>query len=333
MIRIFVFVILIFFGISVNAQDPQFSQFYAAPLYLGPSFSGNTQNVRLTTNFRDQWPKLPGEFVTYAVSIDKYFEDFKSGLGAYIMHDRAGGGKYNYSTFAMQYAYNARITRELFFKPGLEVSYNQRNIDFYEIVFSDQINRTFDNGPVPSSIEAPPLERFHQFDFSTSILVYSLDYWGGASVNHLLSLHKSVTDNDYYTPLKVSFYGGAKFDLNNSGLRSRISEENLFFSFYFKRQSQLNQLDIGAYYQKKPFIIGLWYRGMPLFKETISQDAIAILLGFTYDDITFGYSYDFTISRLISVTGGSHEISIIYNIPQSQFKKKKKHVETPCPAF
>lgn len=333
MIKYIAVIFLFFLSFYSRGQDPQFSQFYAAPLYLGPSFAGNTSGVRLTTNFRDQWPRLPGEFVTYAAGVDKYFDDFKSGLGAYIMHDRAGGGLYNFSTFAAQYTFNAKITRELFFKPGLEVSYNQRYIDFYGITFTDQMNRTFDGASTPSSIEAPPKERFNQFDFSTSFLVYTIDYWIGSTVSHLLSLHKSVSDNDYYTPLKLSFYGGAKFDLNNTGLRSRMSQENLFFSFYFRRQSQLNQLDIGAYYQKKPFLIGLWYRGLPLFKKTRTNDAIAVLLGYSYKDLTFGYSYDFTISRLISVTGGSHEISLSYIIDMSSNYRKKRHVETPCPIF
>jgi type IX secretion system PorP/SprF family membrane protein len=244
MIKYFITLCLILFFLFGKGQDPQFSQFYAAPLYLGPSFAGNADGIRLTTNFRDQWPRLPGEFVTYAAGVDTYFEDFRSGLGAYIMHDRAGGGLYNYSTFAAQYAFNAKITKELFFKPGLEVSYNQRYIDFYSIQFTDQMNRTFDGASVPNSIEAPPTERFNQFDFSTSFMVYSIDYWVGASVNHLLSLHKSVSNSEFYAPLKVSFYGGYKLDLNNSGLRSRRSQENLFFSFYFKtnenRKTKIN---------------------------------------------------------------------------------------------
>lgn len=329
------YIILSFLAFSANAQDPQFSQFYAAPLFLGPSFAGSADGLRVTTNFRDQWPRLPGEFITYAAGVDNYFTNYRSGLGLFVMHDRAGAGAYSISSFALQYCFNAKLARDLYFKPGLETSYNQRTIDFNSILFADQMNRTFDEDNVPTSIEAPPKERFSQFDFSSSMLFYSSDYWVGVAVNHLLSLHKSVADNDYYTPLKISFYGGYRFELNSGGLHSRARMENIFISTYFRRQSQLSQLDFGAYYQKVPFIFGLWYRGIPLFQGTLSQDALAVLLGYSWNNFTFGYSYDFTISRLISVTGGSHEFSFAYVFPShySSSSKKKKHQPTPCPIF
>lgn len=328
----YIFIVVAF---AAKGQDPQFSQFYAAPLFLGPSFAGSADGLRITTNFRDQWPRLPGEFITYSAGVDNYFAEYRSGLGILVMHDRAGGGAYSISSFALQYAFNAKIARDLYFKPGLEASYNQRTIDFYSIVFADQMNRTFDEDNVPTTIEAPPKEKFNQFDFSSSMLFYSSNYWVGGAVNHLLSLHKSISDSEYYLPLKISFYGGYRFELNSVGLRSQRRMENIFVSTYFRRQSQLNQLDFGAYYQKVPFSFGLWYRGIPLFQETLSQDALAVLLGYTWNNFSLGYSYDFTISRLISVTGGSHEFSLTYVFPSHYNSKsrKKKHQPTPCPIF
>ncbi|MDZ7648916.1 MAG: type IX secretion system membrane protein PorP/SprF [Cytophagales bacterium] len=43
-------------GMAAHAQDPQFSQYYAAPLYLNPAFTGTTQDHRFITNYRNQWP-------------------------------------------------------------------------------------------------------------------------------------------------------------------------------------------------------------------------------------------------------------------------------------
>ncbi|MDZ7648921.1 MAG: type IX secretion system membrane protein PorP/SprF [Cytophagales bacterium] len=50
------------------AQDPQFSQYYASPLYLNPGFTGITPQQRLTSNYRIQWPNLPQAYVTYGPS-------------------------------------------------------------------------------------------------------------------------------------------------------------------------------------------------------------------------------------------------------------------------
>lgn len=56
--------IVLFLPVSASAQGPQFSQFYAAPLTLSPSFAGSTHGSRMVMNYRNQWPSLPRAFVT-----------------------------------------------------------------------------------------------------------------------------------------------------------------------------------------------------------------------------------------------------------------------------
>ena len=51
-------VMLMGLPVKLQAQDPQFSQFYAAPLYLNPGFAGTTPYIRAGANFRSQWPSL-----------------------------------------------------------------------------------------------------------------------------------------------------------------------------------------------------------------------------------------------------------------------------------
>ncbi|MEJ0030308.1 MAG: type IX secretion system membrane protein PorP/SprF [Bacteroidota bacterium] len=47
-----------------SAQDAQFSQFYAAPLYLNPAFAGSTNQGRVGMNYRNQWPGIDANFTT-----------------------------------------------------------------------------------------------------------------------------------------------------------------------------------------------------------------------------------------------------------------------------
>ncbi|MFC2152310.1 type IX secretion system membrane protein PorP/SprF, partial [Bacteroidota bacterium] len=54
------------FVLNANGQDPQFSQFYSSPLYLGPSLAGAAEQSRLIANYRNQWANLPQAFSTYA---------------------------------------------------------------------------------------------------------------------------------------------------------------------------------------------------------------------------------------------------------------------------
>ena len=104
----------------------------------------------------------------------------------------------------------------------------------------------------------------------------------------------------------------------------------------YKVQKQYDQLDLGAYWNHDPFTLGLWFRGMPVIsKESLEKiDAVIVLVGYKIAYISFGYSYDFTISKLISSTGGFHEIFLIYEFNQdAALKRKRKRVTISCPKF
>src|SRR6187549_4036717 len=82
---------LILLGLNpVTAQDPQFSQFYAAPLYLNPAFAGATQQGRVGMNYRNQWPSIDANFTTISAFADFYIEDKNSGVGAILTGDNVG---------------------------------------------------------------------------------------------------------------------------------------------------------------------------------------------------------------------------------------------------
>ena len=58
--RVFTILSALFILAQANGQqDPQLTQFYSCPLYLAPSFAGATQQHRVATTYRNQWPGLP----------------------------------------------------------------------------------------------------------------------------------------------------------------------------------------------------------------------------------------------------------------------------------
>ena len=57
------------------------------------------------------------------------------------------------------------------------------------------------------------------------------------------------------------------------------------------------------------------------------------MLGLYFKNFNVGYSYDFTISKVQSVSGGAHEISIVYEFSTRSSQKKKKYKLIPCPTF
>src|SRR3989337_4605019 len=75
---------------SVTAQDPQFSQFYAAPLYLNPAMAGATGQARAGINYRNQWPAIDAKFTTLSAYFDYYIQDKNSGVGLILTRDIEG---------------------------------------------------------------------------------------------------------------------------------------------------------------------------------------------------------------------------------------------------
>jgi type IX secretion system PorP/SprF family membrane protein len=313
------------------AQDPQFSQFYASPLYLSPAFAGSTDGSRLVMNYRDQWPQIPGKFVTYAFSFDHYFPKITTGVGLLFLRDQAGTGRLSRTHVGIQYAFAIPINRKWQIRPGIHFSRVFQSLDFSRLVFGDQLS----SGNSSTSVEIPPMEKVSYFDACASVMGYSEKKWIGVTVNHLLRPNESFsTDNESIVPIKVTIFGGIKVKMDKTKKRL-LNEENVTFSALYESQGKYDQLDLGVYYVKSPLLIGLWYRGIPLFKAYKkgypNNDAIVLLAGLKIKNFTIGYSYDVTISWLRASTSGAHELSISMKVNQAP--RKKKSTEIPCPEF
>jgi hypothetical protein len=88
---------LLFFGClgflfgPLQAQDPVFTQFYAAPVQLNPALTGSTLAPRIALNYRNQWPAL-NAYVTYAASYEQFVEEFKQRIRRDVDDRRSGRG-------------------------------------------------------------------------------------------------------------------------------------------------------------------------------------------------------------------------------------------------
>jgi len=119
--------------------------------------------------------------------------------------------------------------------------------------------------------------------------------------------------------------------LRKTRLRQTL-QEVLSVAMNFQKQADFYQSDLGLYYYRSPLIFGIWYRGIP-FATSQAGDAIIGLIGIKTNQLHIGYSYDFTISNLISSTSGSHEVSLIYEFNSSSFGQRRKIRAIPCPEF
>jgi type IX secretion system PorP/SprF family membrane protein len=310
-----------------TGQDPQFSQFYSSPLYMGPSFAGSEGVPRIGVNYRSQWVQLPNSFLTTSAFGDTYIEKYKLGAGISVMYDDAGG-LLNSLFLSTQYSYRIAVGNKWYFVPGIQAQYFSKKVNSSSLVFSDQII----NGEIlPSSIEIYDDARYNHFDFALSGVMFNERSWFGVTGNHLMRMSGNIPLEEEYMPFLLSFYGGIVFDMLS---RAHITktEKNLTVAFNFRSQEQLHQLDLGLYHTNAPFMIGIWYRGIPLISNTETRDAVTLLGGYSTGLFSIAYSYDITMSKLINTTGGSHEISVNYKF--RNLKNRRKRIRAiPCPRF
>lgn len=336
---VFIFLILVGFTLKVQAQDPQFSQFYAAPLYLNPGFAGSAELARVGINYRNQWPAYPTNFVTYAGYFDYYFDEYNSGVGIMLMSDKEGLAGLKTNSVALQYAYQLRITDGLIFRPGLEGSYVMQNIDKGNLTFGDQIDFDGQFKDITDDNIINADFRNNYMDFGAGGLLYSDRFWVGFAAHHLLTPVNSLIDGDSQLEIKYSGHAGYKFLLptsTNFNYPGGFRDISLTPTVQYKQQGKFSQLDAGLYFTYEPFVIGSWYRGVP-FKPVdgiSNNESIIMLVGISTNGLHIGYSFDYTLSNLGIATGGAHEVSIRYEFFLGDPRKPPKNVQRiPCPKF
>jgi type IX secretion system PorP/SprF family membrane protein len=221
------------------------------------------------------------------------------------------------------YSYRFNITDDWRIRPGISFSWEQRSISFKHVIFPDQI--TVD-GETHTSIEKLP-EPFYFFDAGASAVLYNKRMWFGLDVNHLMRPNISLERMDSRAAMQWSQFGGINFRLNR-GLSS--APEALSVNYLFKMARNFYQFDAGVNWYRSPLMIGVAWRGLPAFTANYAAyDAVIFTVGLTFNNISVGYSYDFTVSSLGPSTGGSHEITFSISFNEGQKLDRKSSI--PCP--
>ncbi len=310
---------------NIKAQDASFSQNYASPLYLSPSFTGLTDGSRLALHYRDQWPSIPGTYKTMSFAFDHFISDFNSGVGIQFYRDDAGKGLLINQNIGFLYAYEIYVSDEIMIRPGLQFKMNQsfinpsKGTDIYGWDGKQIIN----NGLIVDR------DKVSNFDAAASVMIYSNFYWAGATADHLVKSNVGFTDIESNTSMKITAFAGYKWVYKEG--RRHMPDQSITFAFNYRNQGDFTQLDLGAYWVYNPIELGLWYRGMPTANQEGlgNQDAVIAILGVHLGHMRLGYSFDLTTSELAGNTGGAHEFSIMYTIPSSN-KPKINRSAIPC---
>lgn len=297
---------------EIKAQDPEFTQFYANPLYLNPALAGSNICPRIAINYRNQWPGISGTYVTTSASFDRFVYNIKSGIGILVTNDRAGRGTLQTTNISGIYSYQWRPTRELSVNVGFQATYGQKSIDWNKLNFGDMIDDR--RGFIYNTDEIPGRTQKSYVDLSAGAVAFSKRYFFGFAAHHLNQPDEGLIGLSKL-PTKYTAHAGAMLRVNNNDVT--ISPNVLF-----QAQQDFKQLLLGVYVTKGALTGGLWYR---------DRDSFIILAGIQHGVFKFGYSYDVTVSKLTNATAGSHELSLGMNFYCK--KPKPKYRPGSCPSF
>ena len=320
---------ILLFKPSGYAQDPEFSQFYANPLYLNPALAGSTICPRLVLNYRNQWPGLANSFVTYNASYDQYFEKLSGGLGLIVNLDNAGDGIIKTTTASFMYAFRLRAGRDFYIQMAVEGTYMQKSLNWNKLQFEDQIDPQL--GFVNPTSETPPDKLTIGFpDFSAGIAFgWKNLMFGGVAVNHLSEPNMAFySQNQNKLPMKITGHFGMNFNLAGGGVSFGEEEPTFYISpnVLYQQQGDFHQINAGLYIVRLPIVLGAWFR-----HNFENEDAVIALVGIQWQNLNVGYSYDMTLSQLKSNTGGAHEVSFAWKFNCIEKRRKLKAIK--CPEF
>jgi type IX secretion system PorP/SprF family membrane protein len=246
-----------------------------------------------------------------------------------VQTDNAGDGIYKTTKFSATYGYRLQVNRNFFIKFGAEAGVTQSRVDWNKLVFGDQIHPingyTDTSGNPYLTDEVRPLNNsLNYLDISAGLLAYSNNFYVGLSAKHLNTPDETILGLDDNLngglPLRLNIHAGFELPLNIGNNR----KSNAFISpnVMLIRQGDFGQINAGAYAGFGMFFGGLWYR-----HAWSNPDAAIALLGYQIGVLKIGYSYDFTIAKsnfTVAETGGTHEISLVFNFDNSESAKRRR---------
>lgn len=319
-------IVLLFISPGMQAQDNQYSQFTNLPIYYNPAYTGLERGMRAKFAYRRQWVKMPHDFKAMNFNMDIAARGIPGSGGLGIMFDsnNEGGGLIKRNSFGLTLSVRIPIMENVISQLGMSAIFMQKYIDWSRLIFSDQLDENYGN--IYTSDFAPPSSNKVNFpDFSIGGLFRFKQDAGkestvtgtfGFAIHHLFEPNESFINIESNLPIK--FVGSIDFQIQQNE-SSRNSDRAFKYNpaIIYMNQAGMDSWSVGMNVYKFPLYIGLWYRSSEF--QFLSNDALIILLGINtnFGDDTrmkLVYSYDVMLTDLTKATGGSHEISLIFEM-------------------
>lgn len=345
----------IIIGISLNAQDFRFSQFDLNPIYMNPAYSGANKDLRIGVNYRNQWfnvpgKTLPGPLSSYNLALDKRFGNILiGGLSFNLFQSFKGEGLYKHTHAGFNYSWHMPLkTNNFSLFIGLGLSYNNLNLDYTKLVFTDQI--TIQDGylSTPSSFIPSESGSRHYLDASSGLVAKAnlgKDVSGEVSfsVNHLNKPNISLNNQKEGLERKYTAFGSLSFKLKKNKMylnpKVMVEIQNPFKTYTFGLNYYLVNRYVYSNIQNfsKPLYIGLYYQTSVFdFKTTNSMILMAGhtgRFGLSNTRYQIGASVDVNLGGLNFRSNITGEISMNIILDTQDNLKRKNKRQGKCKMF
>ncbi len=286
------------------AQQPgQYSLYMLNPHAWNPAYAGLDHSLSFTGVYRQQWAGLPGNPVTQNVNAHLPVYFLSGGFGLNLENESLGAQRITTSSASFNYQ---RDLGKGILSLGLSAGLAQRSIDGSKLRTPDGLYTepgVIDHGEgnLPVGTESAITPTFH-----AGVYYQSQRLEAGFAVQNLTSPEAELGDlritmiRNYFFTFAMHLEAGRNWSVHPSVLaRADAAQLQLDFSGIVRYNDNI--------------FAGASLRGY----NSNSLDAISILAGFKLSEkITLAYAYDVTLSALNSVSNGSHEIMLNYNLQQ-----------------
>jgi len=311
-------------------QQPIYSLYSTNPLPINPAFAGSSHKFRAGVNFRNQWSNYSSPITAYSVYADNYFASINSGIGVNIYTDQAGISNYRNTIISGAYAYNARLSNNVFLKAGIQPSICFSSLEQGSLTFNDQLSPTGNTG-ISSAEQNVIGNKQSYFNLNSGLLFTAQNFWFGASGYNLIS-PKAGHGNESKLPIGFGIQTGFKIEfLANQISRKEKKERFLMPHLFISNIGVSKQLFVGTEIVYEPFSAGLTMRGNYFSQAagTTNSNSIAVSIGFRKKNVQSNYCYDMPLSNKSSLLGPSHEISIrtLFKIWQKPSRRKPERLD------
>lgn len=274
---------------SKAQQEPQYTQYMFNMMSVNPAYAGTREAMNALLLSRWQWVGVDGAPTSHTFALHTPINNKKIGVGASVIADNIGPVTNTYVN--LNYAHRIPLSEQITLSLGLKGGIYNYHVGLSSL----ELNEIDDN-----------FQQDYKNNFQPNIgagaYLYTKDYYVGFSVPKMIKTNlEDVGVDDIPTELKRHYFFSA--------------------GYVFKLDSK---------WKLKPSIINKMVEGAPPSLDITAQalyrdrfwfgttyrvgDALAFLVEVQANrQLIVGYSYDYTLSGMSSVSDGSHEILISYD--------------------